>query len=144
MVSTVINGAKSLLPQTGALFGDAMNIYGAASDYKMARQKGSSRAGSIAKAAGTFVIGEMLGAWAAPVFLAPVLAQGISGKLQHNAEVMSGGYAQAGKFGSGSFNMTEAGYTMRQRSLNAIRQNGSNAGSVLGNEARTYYHGCGY
>ena len=49
-----------------------------------------------------------------------------------------------GKLGSGHFEMTEAGYTMRQRSLNAIRNNGINTQSALGNEARTYYRGAGY
>ena len=34
--------------------------------------------------------------------------------------------------------MTESGYTMRQRSLNAIRSNGMNIQSALGNEARQY------
>ena len=48
-------------------------------------------------------------------------------------------YRQKGKLGSGYFNMTDTGYTMRQRSLNAIRSNGLNTQSVLGNEARTYF-----
>ena len=48
-------------------------------------------------------------------------------------------YTNKGGFGSGYVNMSEAGYTMRQRSLNAIRQNGVNMNSVLGNEARNYY-----
>lgn len=60
---------------------------------------------------------------------------------QHTAQTMSKAYDSRGKFGSGYFNMTEAGYTMRQRSLNAIRSNGLNTQSVLGNEARTYYRG---
>ena len=49
-------------------------------------------------------------------------------------------YTNKGGFGSGYVNMSEAGYTMRQRSLNAIRQNGVNMNSVLGNEARNYYN----
>ena len=52
---------------------------------------------------------------------------------------MKQAYLQRGKFGSGHFNMTEAGYTMRQRSLNAIRNNGLNLNSALGNEARQYF-----
>lgn len=68
-------------------------------------------------------------------------AQIVSSMGQHTAKTMSHGYAQRGKLGSGYFDMTQAGYTMRQRSLNAIRSNGLNTQSVLGNEARTYYRG---
>ena len=58
--------------------------------------------------------------------------------MQHTAKTMSQAYSNKGKFGSGHFNMTNATYTMRQRSLDAIRQTGANVSSVLGNEARNY------
>lgn len=64
-----------------------------------------------------------------------------SAHAQNTTEKMSKVYSGKGKFGSGYFEMSEAGYTMRQRSLNAIRSNGLNTQSVLGNEARTYYRG---
>jgi hypothetical protein len=60
---------------------------------------------------------------------------------QKTAKTMSQAYNQRGKFGSGLFAMTQAGYTMRQRSLNAIRQNGINLNSALGNEARNFFLG---
>ena len=44
----------------------------------------------------------------------------------------------SGRVGSGHFNMSQAGYTMRQRAMNQIRSNGQNINSVLGNEARNY------
>lgn len=47
-------------------------------------------------------------------------------------------YTGSGRVGSGYFNMSGAGYTMRQRAMNQIRQNGQNINSVLGNEARNY------
>lgn len=47
-------------------------------------------------------------------------------------------YTGSGRMGSGHFNMSGAGYTMRQRAINQIRQNGQNINSVLGNEARNY------
>ena len=47
-------------------------------------------------------------------------------------------YTGSGRMGSGYFNMSGAGYTMRQRAINQIRQNGQNINSVLGNEARNY------
>ena len=40
--------------------------------------------------------------------------------------------------GSGRFDMSNAGYTMRQRSIEKMRSTGMNINSVLGNEARNY------
>ena len=54
---------------------------------------------------------------------------------------MAKGYNDVKGLGSGHFDMTEKGYTMRQRSLNAIRSNGANLNSAFGNEARNYYLG---
>ena len=47
-------------------------------------------------------------------------------------------YVGSGRIGSGYFNMSNAGYTMRQRAINQLRANGQNVNSVLGNEARNY------
>jgi RsiW-degrading membrane proteinase PrsW (M82 family) len=47
-------------------------------------------------------------------------------------------YTGSGRVGSGYFNMSGAGYTMRQRAINQLRANGQNVNSVLGNEARNY------
>lgn len=47
-------------------------------------------------------------------------------------------YTGSGRVGSGTFNMSNAGYTMRQRAINQIRSNGQNINFVLGNEARNY------
>ena len=76
----------------------------------------------------------------ATIGLTALMASGqiASAVWQNNAQQMAKGYASNGKLGSGHFNMTEAGYTMRQRSLNAIRSNGMNLQSALGNEARQY------
>ena len=125
----------------GALVGDAINVIGGYADYKAARGQGDSRALSIAKAAGSFAFYEMLGPWGfavAGVQMAGALGGAV---VQNTTEKMKQAYGSKGKFGSGYFDMTEAGYTMRQRSLNAIRSNGLNTHSALGNEARTYYRG---
>ena len=157
--------------QSGNLIGDGINVVMGVSDYKNAREQGNNRAVSVAKAAGSFAWGEMLfggvgsmiekGVATAGLTGGKALAATIGGNLaftaaymavtvapqiastawQHNTQVMSKGYNSNGKFGSGYFDMTEAGYTMRQRSLNAIRQNGLNTQSALGNEARTYFRG---
>lgn len=148
----------------GPLIGDAVNVYMAGSDYKHARQEGNSKAMSVAKAAGSFAWGEFfyggagavasgissglgLGAVGSTIlgFGLPLAATAVmssaqiaSAVWQNNANQMSKAYNSNGKLGSGHFNMTQAGYTMRQRSLNAIRSNGLNIQSALGNEARQY------
>lgn len=155
----------SLIKQVGigGLVGDGMNVWGFASDYKSAREQGDSKAVSLAKGAGSFAWGEMVFGGAARAiegvgltggaalaanigFAAAYMGVTAGTKVtaamwQHNAKTMADGYSTRGKFGSGHFDMTEAGYTMRQRSLNAIRSNGLNTQSVLGNEARTYFRG---
>lgn len=52
---------------------------------------------------------------------------------QKNVKNLGSGYA-----GSGYFNMSGAGYTMRQRAVNKMHETGMNINSVLGNEARNY------
>ena len=66
-------------------------------------------------------------------------AQIASAVWKNNTQQMAQAYKSNGKLGSGYFDMTQAGYTMRQRSLNAIRSNGMNVQSALGNEARQYF-----
>lgn len=153
----------------GAFLGDAINIGATIGSYNDARQQGDSRAIALSKSAGSFLSGEIFyssmnkyigGAVAKGVtsltgkaalgtvasfgtmalFAAGQAAVQLGGAAQLNtAQKMSQAYSSKGKFGSGHFEMSEAGYTMRQRSMNAIRSNGLNTQSVLGNEARTYY-----
>lgn len=147
----------------GGLLGDAVNVISGYGDYKTAREQGDSRTMAATKAFASFAWGEMyyggmqsalskgfgkvLGAKggnvAATIAMVGVsVAQagiGIAGSVwENNTKKMTAGYAMRGKLGSGQFDMTQAGYTMRQRSLNAIRSNGLNTQSVLGNEARTF------
>ena len=125
----------------GANIGDVLNIVGGIADYKDARSQGDSRAISLAKSVGSFAFYEMLGPWAIPVVGVQVAGALLPATGEHTAKTMAKGYGQKGKFGSGYFDMTQAGYTMRQRSLNAIRSNGLNTQNALGNEARTYFRG---
>lgn len=138
---------KSLIQKVGgpgALIGDTMNIVGAKMDYNYAREQGNSKAMSAAKAVGTFFFYESMGLWAIPFSLVTGGIQMAGAVNRSTTQQMAKGYGMRGKLGSGHFEMTEAGYTMRQRSLNAIRNNGINTQSALGNEARTYYRGAGY
>ena len=166
-VANVASKGLQMVKSTGLNLGDAMNVGFAYSDYKGARNEGNSRAVSAAKAAVSFAWGEfyyggvsklvdkgikklgikgvaagalnMVGRVA--VTMMPAVIEGVGAAGEYTTHQMGQGYANKGSFGSGYFNMTEAGYTMRQRSLNAIRSNGLNTQSVLGNEARTYYRG---
>ena len=161
VVRTGLNAVKS----SGANFGDVINVGFAVHDYKNAREEGNSKAVSVGKSAMSFAVGEAL--YGSMGIMANQLVQkvglsGIAGGIagtaltlgatvgiagiqignamgQHSTQQMGKAYNSNGYLGSGYFNMTQAGYTMRQRSLNAIRSNGLNTQSVLGNEARTYF-----
>ena len=135
IVKAALQGVKA----TGFNAGDVGNIIGGVVDYNVARGEGDSKGVSIAKAFGSFLFYEALGVWGLPFAIAESGVSIASGIWQNNAQQMAKGYARNGKLGSGHFNMTEAGYTMRQRSLNAIRSNGMNLQSALGNEARQYF-----
>lgn len=101
---------------------------------------GAKLGAKIGGTAGSF-IGGMIPVTA--LTMAPQMIAQLPKMWEHTANIMTNSYDQRGRFGSGYFEMTQAGYTMRQRSLNAIRQNGLNTQSVLGNEARTYFRGSG-
>lgn len=117
----------------------AMDVWGFTADYKNARQQGNSKAVSVAKGIGTAVFYDMMGPWGMAYAGVTIGASLAGAWAQNTTQKMKQGYRMKGKLGSGSFNMQEAGYTMRQRSINAIRMNGQNIQSALGNEARNYY-----
>lgn len=151
----------------GGVIGDVINVGIAIGDYNNARERGASKTGAAAQAFASFAWGEMyyggmssflndkVFGWAGKYSGIPTIitmagigiAQAGIGALgvasEHTTKTMRSAYAMRGKLGSGHFNMSEAGYTMRQRSLNAIRSNGLNTQSVLGNEARTFMRNYG-
>ena len=137
-IGALVKGAVQQVG-VGALVGDAVNVVGGVMDYKYARNQGHSKPVSIARAAGTFAFYEMMGPLGLGVAGVQIVGALGGAVTQHTGESMRKAYGSVGKFGSGYFNMSESGYTMRQRSLNAIRSNGLNTQSALGNEARTYY-----
>lgn len=158
----MVTKAISSVAHSGLNAGDVLNGVFAVSDYKAAREQGDGVVKSAVKAGASFAWGEFfyggmssavtngltkvgLGAMSMPVtmglMLAPAAAQLAGASIEQNSRVKKQFYSQKGKFGSGYFDMSQAGYTMRQRSLNAIHSNGLNTQSVLGNEARTYFRG---
>lgn len=164
----MISKAISTITSSGLNIGDAINVAVGVSDYKEARQQGDSRGKSIVKAGASFAWGEVFyggmsstvssalqnglqmsagkaGILSLPVtiglMMAPAAASLVGAAAQNGSKVRTKAWSNRGQFGSGYFNMSEAGYTMRQRSINAIQSNKLNTQSVLGNEARTYFRG---
>lgn len=138
-VTSAISGGVAKAGGGAAVVSFGVNALFGVGDYKAARAQGDSKAVSLAKSVGSFAVSEALGFWSLPIFLAPAAIQGGVAMADHTAKTMAKGYDHRGKLGSGYFEMTNAGYTMRQRSLNAIRSNGLNVQSALGNEARSYF-----
>ena len=137
---------KVLGVSTGAIIGDVVNVGFSAMTFADSRKQGDNMAVSVAKTGADFVVGELMSK-AGPAGFVGMLGYAavtagydvmletskMNAKLQ--GRMASTG---SGRMGSGYFNMSGAGYTMRQRGLNQIRNNGQNINSVLGNEARNY------
>ena len=147
---------QKAISNPSAMIGNGVNAAFSVNEYKGYRKEGDGIAVSAAKAAGSFAYGELAnmagiaitGTAGLPaaligmgIMLAPAAASISKQMFEYNGSVMAQGYDSVGKFGSGSSILNSAGYTMRQRSLNAIRSNGLNTSSALGNEARNYYLG---
>lgn len=118
---------------------DTFNVATGVADYKAAREEGDSQAVAVGKAVGSFALYEALGGYGIAIAAIQVGGTLIGASGEHGTKQMTAAYGNAGRFGSGYFEMSRAGYTMRQRSLNAIRNNGTAIQSAIGNEARTYF-----
>lgn len=137
MITKAISSAKSI--GIAALGFDALNVTQGVADYKAARQEGDSSGVAIAKAAGSAYLFEAMGVYGIALAGIQVGSSLVGASSEHTTKQMGSAYQNVGKFGSGYFEMSQSGYTMRQRSLNAIRNNGLVTQSALGNEARTYF-----
>ena len=151
---TIQNTGKATVGALAMGFvGDAFNVMSAVGTMKVSQEEGDHIAVSAVKGGIDFVGGEIFyGAMAEGGLL-----QGLGGSLalagvtvganlsaQHminTGQKIGQGTDNLKALGSGHFNMTQTGYTMRQRSLNAIRSNGANINSAFGNEARNYWLG---
>jgi hypothetical protein len=155
--ATIKNTGKKVGIGIGAIIeggiGDAFNIASAVGTMKASQEEGDHIAVTVAKGASDFIISEMFyGAMGNGGIVAGVgggiamagLSVAANLTAQHMANTgqkMGQGTESLKGLGSGHFDMTQAGYTMRQRSLNAIRSNGANINSAFGNEARNYWLG---
>ena len=140
----------------GGFVGDAFNVVSAATVFKTSQEEGDHIAVAATKGVVDFAVSEafygslaakggLAGGFAGSIGMmaATTAATLVAKKMEHNADIMGKGYESVKSIGSGHFDMTEAGYTMRQRSLNAIQSNGANVNSAFGNEARNYWLGLG-
>lgn len=153
MVNKTISKAGGVLQVVGGFVGDAFNVTSSVAVFSNSQNEGDHIAVSVAKGAIDFGINEAFyGAMfeggmikglvgTAGMMAVTTGANLVAKKFEHNAEVIGQGTEGLKNIGSGHFNMTSAGYTMRQRSLNAIRSNGANINSAFGNEARNFYLG---
>ena len=106
-----------------------------------AKKEGHSTTAAIGKGLASYAVMELfpgLGWGLIAKDLASAAGQGI--KTRSDLVLSNTGKNYSHQFG-GNFVDTQATYTMRQRGLAAIQNNGINARSVLGNEARLYSRG---
>ena len=138
----------------GGFIGDAFNVVSAAGTFKTAQEEGDHIAVAGVKATAEFIAGEAFyGGMASELGFVGSLKGGLvatgitmaanlsAQHMENTGQVLGKGSEAVKGLGSGHFDMTQAGYTMRQRSLNAIRANGANINSAFGNEARNYWLG---
>ena len=119
-----------------------VDIFMTGSTYVGARKEGASVGSALGQTLSTTAVSAMIPTLSGQLAYA-TLTVGYDMMMQTakaNAEVskdlkyIGSGYVG----GSGHFDMSNAGYTMRQRSIEKMRSTGMNINSVLGNEARNY------
>lgn len=122
----------------GSIAVTAFNAWGAKSDYDSAREEGYGVLGSTAKAAASFVTGEILGGWALAIPVAQALPKGIVagaetlGKIERQMNMES----RQLPFVNARFNDFNQAFTMRQAGMQAAQQSKYNLQqSLMGNEA---------
>lgn len=119
----------------------ALNIAQPYLDYSQAKKDGHSTSAAIGKGLLTYAAFELipgLGWGIVGYELAKAGAQVAKKASDINLKNTSSSYRHG--FG-GNFIDTQASYTMRQQGLQAIQNNGINARTVLGNEARMFARG---
>ena len=133
---------RMLTKWTGAaIIGTGLEIgLGTVGTTVMSRKQGDSIPITAAKVGFDFLASAYLGPVGSLAYFG--ITAGYDMMLQtskQNAELQKQmKYTGSGRMGSGYFNMSGAGYTMRQRAINQLRANGQNVNAVLGNEARNY------
>lgn len=125
----------------GAIIGTGLEIgLGTVGTAISSRQQGDNLAVTAAKVGVDFITGAYLGPIGSIAYFGATMGYDmmLQGAKQNAEFQKQMKYTGSGRIGSGYFNMSGAGYTMRQRAINQLRANGQNVSSVLGNEARNY------
>lgn len=123
-----------------AVLGTGLEVLGTVGTGVMSRKQGDRAPVTMAKMGIDAALGAYLGPIGSLAYFGATLGydmmvQTSKQNAEHQKEMK---YTGSGRVGSGYFNMSGAGYTMRQRAINQLRSNGQNVNSVLGNEARNY------
>ena len=131
------------MPSKASMLGTAGAVIGAISDYKNARRKGHGVVSSGLRAAGSFVLGEMLG-WKGQLALMAIkelpgaVVKGADMLYKENRRMNSAANQQV--FGGSQFQDTQQLATMRQSGMEMAKMSQYNLQQTLmGNEA-TYLH----
>ena len=125
----------------GAIFGTGLELFGTTMTAIDSVKQGDSLPITLGKVAADIGINAILqGGWANAIYFGTTVGYDMAIQMsKQNAELQNQmKYTGSGRLGSGQFNMSGAGYTMRQRAINQLRSNGQNVNFVLGNEARNY------
>lgn len=125
----------------GKVIGKTLPLINPATTYMGHRKEGKGLASSVGRAAFDLAKWE----FAAPLMTGLMVKDMVVGgataantMARNSAKTMSNAYSAS--FG-GNYQDSENAYTMRQRGVQAIQNNGMNARSVLGSEARQYFRG---
>lgn len=129
---------KLSLASVGSLAMTGINAYGAYSDFKDAKEEGYGTIGATAKAATSYVAGEVLGLKYLGLQALQAVPKGIVagaetlGKVERQMESQS----RQLPFVNASFNDFNQAFTMRQAGMQAAQQSKYNLQqALLGNEA---------
>lgn len=122
----------------GTMVGVGLNAAFGYSDYKTAREEGSSRMGAAAKAATTFAVGEVLGMWMLPATLLPMVPQAAVGAMEGIGKMQRQMNFDSRRtpFNNATFNDYNQAFTMRQAGMQLAQNSQYNLQqSLMGNEA---------
>lgn len=142
MIAKTLQTAKSLLPGAGAVFSLGLDVINTGGTYIGARKEGASVISAVGQTISSTAISSLIPsipgqlAYMALTAGYDIVAQSSQANAEATKDLKYIGSGYVG--GSGQFNMSNAGYTMRQRSIEKMRSTGMNINSVLGNEARNY------
>ena len=119
----------------------AFNVSQPLFDIAAAKKEGHSTSAAIGKGLASYATFEMMPGLGLGLMAKDMIQAGTSAYKGATANTLKNAQSTYSHGFGGNFVDTQNAYTMRQRGLQAIQNNGINARSVLGNEARMYTRG---